>query len=59
MHDMTDGGYARKFDELDRLLNDPDVPMKPDLVWRLLDEKSELLRAASEPRDDRLANLSG
>jgi hypothetical protein len=59
MHDMTDGGYARKFDELDRLLNDPDVPMQPDLVWRLLDEMSELLRAASEPRDDRLAKLSG
>ena len=30
--------YARKLDELDRLLNDPDVPMQPALIWRLLDE---------------------
>jgi hypothetical protein len=36
--DMTDAEYARKLDELDRLLNDPDVPMEPARVWSLLAE---------------------
>jgi hypothetical protein len=35
---MTDAEYARKLDELDRLLNDPDVPMEPARVWSLLSE---------------------
>ena len=35
---MTDAEYARKLDELDRLLNDPDVPMEPGKVWSLLAE---------------------
>ena len=35
---MTDAEYARKLDELDRLLNDPDVPMEPARVWSLLAE---------------------
>jgi hypothetical protein len=35
---MTDTEYARKLDELDRLLNDPDVPMEPARVWSLLAE---------------------
>ena len=59
MHDMTDGDYARKLDELDRLLNDSDVPMQPELVWRLLDEVSKQSRAASKPPGDRLAKLGG
>ncbi len=29
-----------KLDELDRLLNDPDVPMEASRVWDLLDEIS-------------------
>ena len=37
---MTDSDYAQKLDELDRLLNDPDVPMQPSLVWTLLAEIS-------------------
>src|SRR5689334_11933213 len=35
---MTDAEYARKLDELDRLLNDPDIPMEPAKVWSLLAE---------------------
>jgi hypothetical protein len=35
---MADDNCARKLDELDRLLNDPAVPMDPDLIWSLLDE---------------------
>ena len=35
---MTDAEYARMLDELDRLLNDPDVPMEPTKVWSLLAE---------------------
>jgi uncharacterized protein (UPF0147 family) len=33
---MTDTDAARKQAELDRLLNDPDVPMHADRVWSLL-----------------------
>jgi hypothetical protein len=35
---MTDSEYARKLDELERLLNDPEVQMEPGRVWSLLDE---------------------
>jgi len=37
---MTDSEYASMLDELDRLLNDPDVPMQPSRVWSLLAEIS-------------------
>ena len=37
---MTDTEYNRKLDELDRLLNDPDVCMEPARVWSLLAELS-------------------
>ena len=37
---MTEIEYARKVAELDRMLNDPDVPMQPSEVWALLDEIS-------------------
>lgn len=37
---MTESDYQRKLDELDRLLNDPDVPMQPQRVWTLLAEIS-------------------
>ena len=33
---MTEADYTRKLDELDRLLNDPAVPMAPDRIWSLL-----------------------
>jgi hypothetical protein len=36
--EMTFEDYVRKLDELERLLNDPDVPVQPDLIWCLLDE---------------------
>jgi hypothetical protein len=35
---MTESEYASKLDELDSLLNDPDVPMEPSKVWSLLAE---------------------
>jgi hypothetical protein len=38
--DMTCDDYVRTLDVLDRLLNDPDVPMQPALIWRLLGEIS-------------------
>ncbi len=37
---MTDRDYDEKLEELDRLLNDPDVPMEPSKVWSLLAEIS-------------------
>ncbi len=35
---MTDADYSRKIDEIDRLLNDPDVRLEPARVWALLAE---------------------
>jgi hypothetical protein len=35
---MTDDIYVRKLELLDRLINDPNIPMQPDLIWSLLDE---------------------
>ncbi len=37
---MTEIEYTLKLDELDRLLNDPDVEMQPAKVWTLLAELS-------------------
>jgi hypothetical protein len=37
---MTDTEYAGKLDELDRLLNDPDLPMQPARIWDLLADLS-------------------
>jgi hypothetical protein len=46
---MTDAEYARKLEELDRLLNDPDVPMQPERIWSLLADVSgrDLHRAST------------
>jgi hypothetical protein len=46
---MTDADYALKLDELDRLLNDPDVPMEPAKVWSLLAEIAQRDRGAAHP----------
>ena len=35
---MTATDYAQMIDEVDRLINDPDVPMEPGRVWSLLAE---------------------
>ena len=44
---MTEREYDRKLDELDRLLNDPDVPMQPDRIWSLLADVSRPDAAAA------------
>ena len=35
---VTDADYSRKADEIERLLNDPDVQLQPARVWALLAE---------------------
>ncbi len=47
---MTDRDYDEKLEELDRLLNDPDVPMEPSKVWSLLAEISHRDRAVETTR---------
>jgi hypothetical protein len=37
---MTERDFERKVEQLDRLLNDPEVRMEPDLVWSLLADVS-------------------
>ena len=46
---MTDGEFTAKLDELDQLLNDPDVPMQPARVWALLAEVSHRDLGAPTP----------
>jgi len=41
MQSVTKDDYARTLNELDRLLNDPDVPLQPGLIWQILDKVSE------------------
>ena len=40
-HGVTELDYETKLEELDRLLNDPDVPMQPGRIWSLLAEIEE------------------
>jgi hypothetical protein len=44
---MPTADYCQKLDELDRLLNDPDVPMQPERIWTLLADVSRLDVAAT------------
>jgi len=44
---MTEAEYAKKLEELDRQLNDPDIPMDPARVWELLAALGE--RASGRP----------
>ena len=44
---MDDTDYTSKLEELERLLNDPDVNMEPSRVWSLLAEVSQHDRAAA------------
>ena len=39
---MSTAEYHRKLDELDRLLNDLDVPVRPERIWSLLADVSKL-----------------
>ena len=48
---MTETEYARKLDELDRLLNDPDVPMEPARVWSMLAEIAQRELAGTTSHD--------
>ena len=49
---MTETEYARKLDEIDRLLNDPDVPIVPSRIWSLLAEISAEIRIANDISPD-------
>jgi hypothetical protein len=46
---MTDADYADKLDEIERMLNDPDVPMQPGRVWTLLAEIAERETPSDKP----------
>lgn len=48
---MTEAEHASKLDELDRLINDPDVNLQPVRVWELLAEVSRQLPAESDAAD--------
>lgn len=44
---MCSAEYSSKLDELERLLNDPNVPMQPDRIWSLLADVSRLETASA------------
>jgi ribosomal protein L12E/L44/L45/RPP1/RPP2 len=58
---MTDREHARKLEELDRLLNDPDVSMDPARVWSLLAELSgrDTAGSAGQSNAQGVASFSG
>jgi len=37
---MTEEDYARHLDELDRLIDDPNVPLRLAEIWRVIDALS-------------------
>ena len=49
---MTETDYSRKLDELDRLLNDPEVQMEPHRIWSLLAEISSKDHIAPQRASD-------
>lgn len=55
---MADGSQI-KLDELDRLLNDPDVPMEAARVWELLDELSDAAARREVAASDRPIAITG
>jgi hypothetical protein len=44
---MTQKDVDQKLDEVERLLNDPDVQLEPSRVWSLLDEVARRPEPAS------------
>lgn len=46
---VTQADYSRKSDELDRLLNDPDVQLEPGRVRALLAEMQQAARLPTLP----------
>jgi len=54
---MTQDEYARKLDELDRLMNDPDEPVQATLVWSILAELSQRDLAAPQGAGRRDAGI--
>ena len=46
---MTETEYNRKLDELNRLINDPEVPMQPHRIWDVLAEVADVGQVRSAP----------
>ena len=50
---MTDEDYARHLDELDRLIDDPSMPLRLAEIWKVIDALSayDRERATMQARD--------
>ena len=46
--ELADAKYAQKLDGLDRLLNDPSMPIEPAKVWSLLAEIAQQDRGRAQ-----------
>jgi hypothetical protein len=52
---MTEAEYTTKLEEVDRLLNDPNIAIQPVRVWSLMAELSRHMAAADECSDPGVA----
>ena len=56
---LSDADHDAKLDELDRILNDPDVVMEPARVWSLLAEITASLPLPPEPNRETVYGWGG
>lgn len=54
---MTQQDFDQKLDELDRLLNDPEVRLEPNRVWSLLAEVTRHDLGGEPRRPDPVAGI--
>jgi predicted ATPase len=45
---MPDADYKRTEDEIDKLLNDPESPMHPHLIWDLVEALAKACNKAGD-----------
>lgn len=49
---MTEADYRKKLEELERQLNDPDIPMDPARVWELLADLGDRASGSMDHREE-------
>ena len=54
---MTTTEYEQKLDEVDRLLNDPETPLDPSRIWRLIGDIAIHEAARRARRHDQQAEV--
>lgn len=55
---MTEAEYTEKANEIERLLNDPRVPLDPTRIWSLLEEMTSHNACRAIPYDVEISGRS-